>query len=84
MEYDIYYDTPCGCYVWTYNNTSVCLFALTLLEAAEEVEGYVAAGQFPENMIIDEYNDDMDGDFNSAMTSAGWGTDEDYGFYGDD
>lgn len=29
------------------------------------------------------YNDDMDGDFDSAMTSAGFGTDEDYGYYGD-
>jgi hypothetical protein len=25
----------------------------------------------------------MDGDFDSAMTSAGHGTDEDYGYYGD-
>lgn len=26
----------------------------------------------------------MDGDFDSAMTSAGFGTDEDYGFAGDE
>lgn len=32
----------------------------------------------------DEYNDDMDGDHDSAMTSCGWGTDEDYGYYGED
>lgn len=25
-----------------------------------------------------EYDDSMDGDHDSAMTSAGWGTDEDY------
>lgn len=31
-----------------------------------------------------EYDDSMDGDHDSAMTSAGWGTDEDYGCYGDD
>ena len=30
------------------------------------------------------YDDSMDGDHDSAMTSAGWGTDEDYGDYGDD
>lgn len=30
-----------------------------------------------------DYNDDMDGDHDSAMTSCGWGTDEDYGYYGD-
>lgn len=28
--------------------------------------------------------DDMDGDHDSSMTSCGWGTDEDYGYYGDD
>jgi hypothetical protein len=26
----------------------------------------------------------MDGDAESALASAGWGTDEDYGCYGDD
>ena len=33
-----------------------------------------------------DYNpaDDMDGDFDSAMASAGYGTDEDYGYYGED
>ena len=30
-----------------------------------------------------EYNESMDGDFDSAMTSSGMGTDEDYGSYGD-
>ena len=29
--------------------------------------------------IYDDYNDFMDGDHDSAMTSCGWGTDEDYG-----
>ena len=32
----------------------------------------------------DGYNDSMDGDFDSAMRDAGWGTDEDYGYYGED
>ena len=27
----------------------------------------------------DDYDDSMDGDHDSAMQSAGWGTDEDYG-----
>lgn len=31
-----------------------------------------------------EIDDSMDGDFDSAMTSAGFGTDEDYGYYGGD
>jgi len=29
------------------------------------------------------YDDSMDGDHDSAMASAGFGTDEDYGYYGD-
>jgi hypothetical protein len=39
-----------------------------------------------ENMDIEleDYDDSMDGDFDSAMASAGYGTDEDYGYYGDD
>jgi hypothetical protein len=28
--------------------------------------------------------EDMDGDHTSALASAGWGTDEDYGYYGGD
>ena len=32
----------------------------------------------------DDYDDSMDGDHDSAMTSAGWGTDEDYGDYRED
>lgn len=30
------------------------------------------------------YNEEMDGDFDSAMASAGFGTDEDYGYYGEE
>ena len=29
----------------------------------------------------DSYDDSMDGDHDSAMTSCGWGTDEDYGYF---
>lgn len=32
----------------------------------------------------DSYDDSMDSDHESALASAGWGTDEDYGYYGDD
>ena len=32
----------------------------------------------------DDVDDSMDGDFDSAMRDAGFGTDEDYGYYGDD
>lgn len=36
------------------------------------------------NYEYDEYDDSMDGDWDSAMRDAGYGTDEDYGFYGED
>ncbi len=33
--------------------------------------------------IDNGYDDSMDGDHDSAMTSCGWGTDEDYGNFGE-
>ena len=30
-----------------------------------------------------DYDDSMDGDHESALASAGWGTDEDYGYFGE-
>jgi hypothetical protein len=36
------------------------------------------------NEMADHYDESMDGDFDSSMTSAGYGTDEDYGCYGAD
>lgn len=41
---------------------------------------------YPEEIDGEELEnswDDMDGDHDSAMTSCGWGTDEDYGYYDD-
>jgi len=32
----------------------------------------------------EDWDDEMDGDWDSGMSSAGWGTDEDYGYYGED
>jgi len=43
----------------------------------ELVDGFVAS------FMDVEYNESMDGDFDSAMASAGMGTDEDYGSYGE-
>lgn len=37
-----------------------------------------------ESLGNDDYDESMDGDFDSAMASAGYGTDEDYGYYGDE
>jgi len=35
-----------------------------------------------EDQEQDRFDDSMDGDFDTAMASAGYGTDEDYGYYG--
>jgi len=35
-------------------------------------------------MLREEPDDSMDGDFDSGMASAGMGCDEDYGYYGGD
>ena len=34
--------------------------------------------------MADQYDESMDGDFDSAMASAGYGTDEDYGCFSSD
>jgi len=41
-------------------------------------------GEVEAEDLENNWDDSMDGDHDSAMTSAGWGTDEDYGYYGDD
>lgn len=42
-------------------------------------------GQYEDGWNVDDYYDDsMDGDHDSAMESAGWGVDEDYGYFGED
>ena len=38
--------------------------------------------QDEEDTLDEDYDDSMDGDHASALASAGWGTDEDYGYYG--
>jgi len=47
-----------------------------------EDEGYDE--EYEESDWDDSYDDSMDGDMESGFSSAGWGTDEDYGYYGDD
>ena len=58
-----------------YNEFSI---ATMLNVPVELVDNFVAS------FMEVEYNESMDGDFDSAMASAGMGTDEDYGVsYGD-
>jgi hypothetical protein len=54
-------------------------------ETIETVERIAADYGIPlDGYPAEDYDDSMDGDFDSAMASAGFGTDEDYGYYGDE
>ena len=61
-------------------------YAMALILESEgiskfDVEANSGEGENDERMYPGE---DMDGDFDSAMASAGYGTDEDYGYNGGD
>ena len=61
-------------YAQGYNEATIS----TMLNVPVELVDEVVA-----NFVDVEYNESMDGDFDSAMASAGYGTDEDYGSYGE-
>ena len=61
-------------YLQGYNEFTI---ATMLSVPVELVDNFVAS------FMDVEYNESMDGDFDSAMASAGYGTDEDYGSYGE-
>jgi hypothetical protein len=61
-------------YLQGYNEFTI---ATMLNIPVELVDNFVAS------FMDVEYNESMDGDFDSAMASAGMGTDEDYGSYGE-
>ena len=61
-------------YLQGYNEFTI---ATMLNVPVELVDNFVAS------FMEVEYNESMDGDFDSAMASAGMGTDEDYGSYGE-
>lgn len=61
-----------------------CACCGDLLADIHNEEGLDTSGWLCDTCEADmEYDDSMDGDHDSAMTSAGWGTDEDYDYYGD-
>jgi hypothetical protein len=49
-----------------------------------EAEDELEAADYDYDWDEDEPDESMDGDFDSGMASAGFGTDEDYGYYGGD
>ena len=57
-------------------------FKLSLEDVNTVLNKYL--GREAEYETVADPGDDMDGDFDSAMASAGFGTDEDYGYYGED
>jgi len=61
-------------YLEGYNEFTI---ATMLNVPVELVDNFVAS------FMDVEYNESMDGDFDSAMASAVYGTDEDYGSYGE-
>ena len=61
-------------YTQGYNEFTI---ATMLNVPVELVDNFVAS------FMDVEYNESMDRDFDSAMASAGMGTDEDYGSYGE-
>lgn len=65
----------CGAVLPIYNRYSICD---ACMEQGFEDEEFFDRPDFED----EEYDDSMDGDFDSAMESAGHGMDEDYGDYG--
>jgi len=49
----------------------------------DEVTEMAQRNEFLESDDDVDVDESMDGDHDSAMASAGWGTDEDYGYSGD-
>lgn len=47
----------------------------------DDVKDMMEANEF---VVDEDFDDSMDGDFDTAMASAGFGTDEDYGYSGDE
>jgi hypothetical protein len=56
--------------------------SVSLDEIEDEIEDDTPFGLEEGDEDFDDFDDSMDGDFDSAMASAGFGTDEDYGYYG--
>lgn len=68
----------CGARLPINNPTSICNACLR-----DDDDDY-GHERYEDEDDVDDMDESMDGDFDSGMTSAGFGTDEDYGFYGGD
>jgi hypothetical protein len=72
----------CGAKLPVNNRTSICDGCLR--QARIEDGDFDDEGWDDEDEDFDDMDESMDGDFDSGMASAGFGTDEDYGYYGED
>ena len=50
----------------------------------DDVADMMDSNELSDRFMEDDFDDSMDGDPESALASAGWGTDEDYGYYGEE
>ena len=57
---------------------------MTWAQIAEKYNVPVGDVELIYEEMMKQFDDSMDGDFDSAMTSVGFGTDEDYGYYGEE
>ena len=82
----------CNDTINTDSDLSVVANSMLLCWECALLEGYVDNDDMPDVELLDgpvlldsgdNYDDSMDGDFDSGMASAGWGVDEDYGYYGE-
>ena len=60
---------------------TMCVKYMSEDDVADMMDCNELSDRFQED---DDYDDSMDGDHDSAMASAGFGTDEDYGYYGEE
>jgi len=60
---------------------TMCVKYMSEDDVADMMDSNELSDRFMED---DDYDDSMDGDHDSAMASAGMGTDEDYGYYGEE
>lgn len=91
MKPDITHDEACECFIWRHNGSAMCLVSETEIAAERDVNMLIASGVYPEDLNLQEgeeeveyYDDHIDGDFDSGMASAGFGTNEDYRDYSND
>ena len=63
---------------------TMCVKYMSEDDVADMMDCNELSARFQEDYEDDGDPGDMDGDHDSAMASAGFGTDEDYGYYGEE